>query len=90
MTPGVSILRTRQSGPVTHQHAHEYSRLALEVFHDVEKPVVDVRLVMKLHLDLVEVRQGILRENEVSISSEYVFLIPLGNAVTRDLGAKVG
>jgi len=45
---------------------------------------------MKLHLDLVEVRQGILRENEVSISSEYVFLIPLGNAVTRDLGAKVG
>lgn len=35
-------------------------RLTLEVLHNIEEPVVDIGLVMKLHLDLVQVGQRIL------------------------------
>ena len=35
-------------------------RSALEIFHDVQEPVVDVRMVDELHLDLVEVAQRVL------------------------------
>lgn len=37
-----------------------HPRLALEIFHDVEEPIVYVRVVVELHLDLVEVAQRIL------------------------------
>lgn len=35
-------------------------RLALEVLHNIKEPVIHIGLVVKLHFDLVEVRQGIL------------------------------
>jgi len=31
----------------------EYEPLRFEIFHDVKKLVVDIRLVVKLHLDLI-------------------------------------
>ena len=41
-------------------HAWGVNALRLEVLHDVEELVVDVRLVRKLHLDLVQVQQRVL------------------------------
>lgn len=35
-------------------------RLAFEIFHNVEESVINVRLVVKLHLDLVEIGESIL------------------------------
>ena len=35
-------------------------RLALEVLHDVEEPVIHIWLVDKLYLDLIEVAQSVL------------------------------
>lgn len=40
--------------------AGRYLRLALEVLHDVEEAIIYIRLVVKLDLDLVQIRQGIL------------------------------
>lgn len=39
-------------------------RLAFEIFHYVEESVINVRLVVKLHLDLVEIGESIL-DNEI-------------------------
>jgi hypothetical protein len=39
-----------------------HPRLALEIFHDVEKPIVYVWVVVELDLDLVEVTQRILKK----------------------------
>jgi hypothetical protein len=36
------------------------SRLTLEIFHDIKKPIVYIWLLGKLHLDLVQVAEGIL------------------------------
>ena len=47
------------------QHRHtlddagRIDRLALKVLHDIEESIVHIRVVRKLDLDLVEVRQGI-------------------------------
>lgn len=38
----------------------QHLRLTFEVFHDVQKPIIYVGLLMKLDLHLVEVAQGIL------------------------------
>lgn len=38
-------------------------RLTFEVFHNVEKPIIDIRLLRKLNLDLVQVAKGILSFN---------------------------
>jgi len=35
-------------------------RLAFEVFHDVEEPVVHIRVIAKSDLDLVQITQGVL------------------------------
>mmetsp|Transcript_45164 Transcript_45164/g.145577 ORF Transcript_45164/g.145577 Transcript_45164/m.145577 type:complete len:329 (+) Transcript_45164:363-1349(+) len=40
--------------------AGRVDRLRLELLHDVEELVVDMRLLLELHLDLVEVREGVL------------------------------
>lgn len=52
----------RMSVSVIFQELILYVRLTLEVFHDVKEAVVDVRLVVKLHFDLVKVSQGILKD----------------------------
>lgn len=39
--------------------ARVYLRLTFKVFHDIEKPVVDVWVIRELHFDLVEVGEGI-------------------------------
>jgi hypothetical protein len=39
-----------------------HPRLALEIFHDVKKPIIYVRVVVELDLDLVEVTQRILEK----------------------------
>jgi hypothetical protein len=36
------------------------SRLAFKVFHDVQEPIVHVRLLVELNLDLVKIAEGIL------------------------------
>ena len=37
-----------------------YIRAALKVLHDVQKPIVDVGVINKLNLDLVQITQRIL------------------------------
>lgn len=37
-------------------------RLAFKIFHYVEESVINVRLVVKLHLDLVEIGESILED----------------------------
>lgn len=37
-------------------------RLAFEVFHDVKEPIVDIRLLVELYLDLVQVAQSVLNK----------------------------
>lgn len=39
-------------------------RLAFEIFHYVEESVINVRLVVKLHLDLVEIGESILNDQK--------------------------
>ena len=46
---------------------HWDSRLGLELLHDVEEVVVNGRLVAKLQLHLVQVRQGILHLQHIHI-----------------------
>lgn len=41
-------------------HREVHIRLTLKVFHDIEKPVVYIGLVVELDLDLVEVGKSIL------------------------------
>jgi len=38
-------------------------RLTLEIFHDIKEPVVDIRLVHKAYLHLIEVAKCILKSN---------------------------
>lgn len=63
MTPGVSILRVCQRLKVTKMHMR-CIRLAFEIFHYVEESVINVRLVVKLHLDLVEIGESILNDQK--------------------------
>jgi len=37
-------------------------RLALEILHDVQKLVVDIRLAVELYFDLIKVTQGVLSD----------------------------
>lgn len=37
-----------------------YVRLALEIFHNVKKSIVNIRLIGELNLDLVEVTERVL------------------------------
>lgn len=39
---------------------HRNSRLALEIFHDIEEPIIHIGLIGKLHLDLIKVTESIL------------------------------
>lgn len=50
----MSVLRLAGSRTMAHL------RLALEIFHDVEKPIIDVWLLMELDLHLVQVAQSVL------------------------------
>ena len=59
ITPGVSMLDERekekgdQTSDMPGKGEGEYEPLRFEIFHDVKKLVVDIRLVVKLHLDLI-------------------------------------
>lgn len=67
MTPGVSILyliSTTHSLLLPAGRAN--LRLALEVLHDVKEPVVHIRLVGELDLDLVKIAEGILLHAGIS------------------------
>jgi hypothetical protein len=44
--------------------------LTLEIFHDVEKPIVHVRMVVELDLDLVEVTQRILEKTGSAVADQ--------------------
>lgn len=59
MTPGVSILLQVRTLFLLHVDACNL-RLALEIFHNIKKPVVDIRLVHKAYLHLIKVAKGIL------------------------------
>lgn len=50
--------------------------LTLEVFHDVKEAVVDVRLVVKLHFDLVKVSQGIIQNRLLALCDAAWHLVP--------------
>lgn len=63
MTPGVSILSVCQRLKVTKMHM-SCIRLAFEIFHYVEKSIINVWLVVKLHLDLVEIGESILNDQK--------------------------
>jgi hypothetical protein len=49
-------------------------RLAFEILHDVQEPIVYIWLVCELDLDLVEIAQGILNGN-VSFGYSLLYLI---------------
>lgn len=51
-------------------HALKYIRLALEVLHYIQEPVVDIGLVVKLDFHLIEVGKGILQGIWVSHNSD--------------------
>ena len=68
---GCVIRLTKASKPLHHNDndycttcqlylEHDYTPLRLEFLHDVEKVVVDLRLVTKLVFDLIQVRKGVL------------------------------
>lgn len=42
------------------QKREEHLRLALEILHYIQKPVVHIGLFNKANLDLVEIAQGVL------------------------------
>jgi len=75
MTPGVSILWmiSKREGTKSQSIAAEASeevyniRLTLEIFHNIQKPVVDIRLVGELHFDLIKVAEGILYNHNESM-----------------------
>lgn len=69
MTPGVSILFPCQVSieQVDWAWKSASSRLAFEVLHDIEEPIIHIRLVGKLDLDLVEVTEGILLNAGISM-----------------------
>lgn len=46
-------------------------RLAFEIFHYVEKSIINVWLVVKLHLDLVEIGESILKRSEISATEQW-------------------
>jgi hypothetical protein len=58
MTPGVSILYSLSASCDDSRQIH--SRLTLEVFHDVEKAIVDIGHVTESDLDLIEVAESVL------------------------------
>lgn len=57
MTPGVSMLQTvsHATTPSASRTGSRYSRLAFKVLHNIEKLVVDIRLLVKLDFNLVQV-----------------------------------
>jgi hypothetical protein len=44
--------------------------LTLEIFHDVKKPIIYVRVVVELDLDLVEVTQRILEKTGSAVADQ--------------------
>lgn len=71
ITPGVSILPQSQCivwVEVVEKKGVGNERLALEIFHDVEKLIIHLRVLVKLDLDLVEVTESILVDVQVSKS----------------------
>lgn len=64
ITPGVSILWSRQVRLCSRSLCLEADlRSALEIFHDVEKFVINIGMLVKLHFYLVQVAKCILRLN---------------------------
>jgi hypothetical protein len=67
MTPGVSILRPFSFSQRVEGMGHNcYSRLALEVLHNVKEPVIHIWLLRELDLDLVKIAESILFETGIS------------------------
>lgn len=67
MTPGVSILLSLVYNA---QQRAEILRLALEVLHYIQKPVVHVGLFNKADLDLIKIAQSILSMNVSQIDHD--------------------
>ena len=59
ITPGVSILALVSKESSTQCHL-QHSRLTLEILHNIQEAVINVGLVVKLNLHLIEICQGIL------------------------------
>lgn len=59
---GVDPIACCQSNSAS--RARRNSRLALEIFHDVQESIVHIGLVVELNLDLVQVGEGILKRIE--------------------------
>lgn len=60
ITPGVSILL---SSVCNAQQQAEYLRLALEILHYIQKPVIHIGLFNEADLDLVKIAQSVLSMN---------------------------
>lgn len=59
MTPGVSMLEQMMSFNVG-MRMQGYLRLALEILHNVQKSIIDIRLVVELDLNLIQIGESIL------------------------------
>lgn len=66
MTPGVSILERGVRGDVISSKKFRHLRLTLEVLHDVQEPIIHIRLINELNFDLIEIAQSILADSVLS------------------------
>lgn len=60
MTPGVSIL-VHAVSRIRRRGVRHHSRLALEIFHNVQEPIVYIGLIVELDLNLIQVGEGVLK-----------------------------
>lgn len=76
------VSRPLQCGP-----NGQYPRLALEVLHNVKEPIVDVWLLMKLNLDLVEIAQRILQsERRSALTNQQTRVVVATEILTLSIG----
>lgn len=75
-------------------HARSVDRLTLELFHDVQKVVVNLGLVAKLELDEIQVGEGVLHFQPLeAVAGRLLLLLRVlgrGNGRGRPLGAHGG
>ena len=45
----------------------EFLRLRLEVFHDVEEFVVDIRIITELYFDLIKIAECIIQDRLLTL-----------------------
>lgn len=69
MTPGVSILNDVINLSLSHL-LHVYSRLRLEILHNVQEFVIDVRVIDETNLHLVQIAKRVLESGQPAVKKQ--------------------